>query len=123
MDDLKKELASLRLDDEAPASKRGTWVALMLLIVIGIAGSIYWWGSAALAATEVNTTTPRLERAGEAPAGTALLTASGYVVARRKAVVSAKIQGRLARLNVEEGSRVREGQVIAQLESQDYEAQ
>jgi RND family efflux transporter MFP subunit len=44
-------------------------------------------------------------------------------VARRKAVVSAKIQGRLARLNVEEGSRVREGQVIAQLESQDYDAQ
>ena len=41
--------------------------------------------------------------------GSAILTASGYVVARRKAVVSAKIQGRLAELRVEEGSRVRNG--------------
>jgi len=45
------------------------------------------------------------------------------LVARRKAVVSAKIQGRLAELNVEEGSRVWEGQVIARLDSADYEAQ
>src|SRR5205823_9759791 len=52
-----------------------------------------------------------------------ILTASGYLVARRKAVVSAKIQGRLSKLNVEEGSRVREGDVIARLESSDYEAQ
>lgn len=123
MDDLKKELASLRLDDEAPASRRGTWVVLIALVFIGLAGSIYWWSGSALAATEVETTTPRVERAGGPPGGTALLTASGYVVARRKAVVSAKIQGRLARLNVEEGSRVREGQIIAQLEDQDYVAQ
>ena len=44
-------------------------------------------------------------------------------MARRKAVVSAKIQGRLAELKVEEGSRVREGQLLARLESADYEAQ
>ena len=44
-------------------------------------------------------------------------------MARRKAVVSAKIQGRLAELRVEEGSRVRDGEVIARLESADYEAQ
>jgi RND family efflux transporter MFP subunit len=52
-----------------------------------------------------------------------LLTASGYVVARRRAVVSAKIQGRLEDLLVEEGSRVREGEVIARLERAEYEAQ
>jgi RND family efflux transporter MFP subunit len=51
-----------------------------------------------------------------------VLSASGYVVARRKAVVSAKIQGRLSWLGVEEGSVVREGQVFARLESNDYEA-
>ena len=55
-------------------------------------------------------------------AGTPILTASGYVVARRKAVVSAKIQGRLSDLRVEEGSVVRQGEVIARLESIDYEA-
>jgi RND family efflux transporter MFP subunit len=51
-----------------------------------------------------------------------VLSASGYIVARRKAVVSAKIQGRLSWLGVEEGSVVREGQVFARLESNDYEA-
>ncbi len=56
-------------------------------------------------------------------AGAPLLTASGYIVARRKAVVSAKIQGRLSSLRVEEGSRVREGDVIARLENRDYLAQ
>ncbi len=56
-------------------------------------------------------------------AGAPLLNASGYVVARRKAVVSAKIQGRLSSLRVEEGSRVREGEVIARLENRDYLAQ
>jgi RND family efflux transporter MFP subunit len=53
----------------------------------------------------------------------AILTASGYVVPRRKAVVSAKIQGRLAELRVEEGSRVKEGDILARLESADYSAQ
>jgi RND family efflux transporter MFP subunit len=45
------------------------------------------------------------------------------VVARRKAVVSAKIQGRLSSLKVEEGDRVREGDVIARLEAADVSAQ
>ena len=47
------------------------------------------------------------------------LNASGYVVAQRRAAVSSKITGRLISLMVEEGSRVREGQVIARLEDAD----
>ncbi|HVD76558.1 MAG TPA: efflux RND transporter periplasmic adaptor subunit [Vicinamibacteria bacterium] len=77
----------------------------------------------ALSAPEVETASAAVVRQGEASAGAPILTASGYVVARRKAVVSAKIQGRLAALRVEEGSRVRQNEVIARLESQDYEAQ
>src|SRR5262245_56477083 len=102
MDDLKKELASLRLDDEPAPSRRGTWVALGIIAFIVAAGTIFWWGRETLAATEVDTAAPRIERSGSSLAGTPLLTASGYVVARRKAVVSAKIQGRLAVLRVEE---------------------
>jgi len=77
----------------------------------------------ALLAAEVETVRPTVTRTEQAAVGTPILTASGYVVARRKAVVSAKIQGRLGELRVEEGSRVREGEVIARLESADYEAQ
>ena len=125
MDDLTKALASLRLDDEPRRSRRGTWVSLVLLVVvIAAAGTLFWRGPATLTATAVDTTTPRVERDGQPPSGIPLLTASGYVVARRKAVVSAKIQGRLAQLNVDEGSHVREGQIIARLEGQDdYDAQ
>jgi RND family efflux transporter MFP subunit len=50
------------------------------------------------------------------------ISANGYVVARTKASVSSKILGRLTRIDVTEGSLVREGQVIARLESADYEA-
>jgi RND family efflux transporter MFP subunit len=51
-----------------------------------------------------------------------LLNASGYVVAQRKAAVASKITGRLISLSVEEGNRVKAGQVIARLESDDVNA-
>ncbi len=51
-----------------------------------------------------------------------LLNASGYVVAQRKAAVASKVTGRLVSLSVEEGSKVKAGQVIAKLESEDVAA-
>lgn len=50
------------------------------------------------------------------------LNASGYVVAQRKAAVSSKATGRLERLYVEEGKRVKSGQVIGVLENDDLKA-
>ena len=52
-----------------------------------------------------------------------VLNASGYVVAQRKAAVSTKAQGRLEWLGVTEGSRVKQGEVIARLESLELTAQ
>jgi RND family efflux transporter MFP subunit len=52
----------------------------------------------------------------------AVLTASGYVVARRKAAVASKGTGTLVFLGVEEGDRVKKGQVIARLEDSDVAA-
>lgn len=52
----------------------------------------------------------------------ALLNASGYVVAQRKASVASKITGRLEWLGVEEGNKVKKGQVIARLEGEDAAA-
>ena len=51
-----------------------------------------------------------------------LLNASGYVVAQRKSALASKVTGRLVWLGVEEGSRIRKGEVIARLESEDVEA-
>lgn len=51
-----------------------------------------------------------------------LLNASGYVVAQRKAAVASKITGRLISMSVEEGNRIRKGDVIARLENEDTSA-
>jgi HlyD family secretion protein len=45
------------------------------------------------------------------------LTASGYVVARRKATVAAEITGKVVELFIEEGMIVQSGQVVARLDS------
>ncbi|MEO8039608.1 MAG: efflux RND transporter periplasmic adaptor subunit, partial [Betaproteobacteria bacterium] len=51
-----------------------------------------------------------------------VLTATGYVVAQRKAAVATKATGRLEWLGVAEGSRVKQGEVIARLENHDMAA-
>jgi RND family efflux transporter MFP subunit len=51
-----------------------------------------------------------------------ILTASGYVVAQRKAAVASKGTGRLEYLGVIEGDRVKKGEMIGRLESSDVEA-
>jgi RND family efflux transporter MFP subunit len=51
------------------------------------------------------------------------LNASGYVVAQQKAAVSSKGTGRLDYLGVEEGSRVKKGDMLARLENSDLEAE
>ena len=52
-----------------------------------------------------------------------VLNATGYVVAQRKAAIASKATGRLEWLGVAEGSRVREGEVIARLDNRDVVAQ
>lgn len=53
------------------------------------------------------------------------LSASGYVVARRKATVAAEITGKVVEVFVDEGNSVTEGQVVAKLDNvlaqKDYE--
>jgi RND family efflux transporter MFP subunit len=48
-----------------------------------------------------------------------LLNASGYVVAQRKSSVASKVTGKIVSLLVEEGSRIKQGDIIARLENSD----
>ncbi len=123
MADLKGELATLKIDRSRPERSAWRWTllllvptALVLLVLYGLQVR------RALSAPEIETVTVAVRRDVEPSAGTPILTASGYVVARRQAVVSAKIQGRLEELRVEEGSEVRKGEILARLESSDFEA-
>jgi RND family efflux transporter MFP subunit len=69
---------------------------------------------------EVETTTVLRTSSSQA---SALLTASGYVVAQRKASVASKATGRLVYLGYREGDRVKKNEIIARIESADVEAQ
>ncbi|MEO5761424.1 MAG: efflux RND transporter periplasmic adaptor subunit [Vicinamibacteria bacterium] len=126
MSDLRNDLAGLKIDRAAPPAPR-RWPLFLLVPAVLFLGVVYYLrfqnravevSTAKVTKSEVSSASVRASNAGSP-----LLTASGYIVARRKAVVSAKIQGRLSSLKVEEGSRVREGEIIARLENRDYLAQ
>jgi len=121
------DLSKLRInrDDPPPAVKRALgrvlWLVaaavLVLLVVILVARR----GGAAPVQV-VTVATSGGEGAARGGNGAVAVVANGYVVARTKAAVSAKIPGRLAMLNVSEGSRVEKGDIIARLDNADYAA-
>jgi RND family efflux transporter MFP subunit len=126
MRDLKEELASLRIERDRPPRRWGKTVGWLLLLVVIVAGALYYVLAnpsmgplAAFGAVEVETTQASVQNSGGPGGGTPILTASGYLVARKQSVISSKIQGRLSELRVEEGSVVRGGEVIARLEDAD----
>jgi RND family efflux transporter MFP subunit len=91
------------------------WVVLGALALVVVAGMV----AARNAPLSLPVTRPIAFKAGER---NPVLTASGYLVARHRATLSAKVPGRLAWLGVEEGSRVTKGQVLARLENADLQA-
>lgn len=97
----------------APSRTRIVLILLGLALVVLV--GLYLWGPLK-PAEEVSTAV--VSRLYPAQAYT-VLNASGYVVAQRKAAVSSKSTGRLVFLGVEEGSRVKKGQIIASLENED----
>src|SRR5437870_611019 len=119
------ELASLRIDRSSQGfgpSRRSRWLRRIILwtviIAVLIAGFLFL-KDYLNPGIEVQLATASLTSPAQA---NAVLTASGYVVARRKAAVAAKGTGTLMFLGVEEGDRVKKGQVVARLEDSDVAA-
>ncbi len=113
-------LKDLRIDRSAPARSNIGWVLLVVVVVALAAAGGWWWFGQAQAAT-VRTATVQ-ESAGSGAPG-AVLNATGYVTARRKATLAAKITGKLTEVNVEEGMHVKEGHVVARLEDTTSQAE
>lgn len=111
-------LRGLRIDrSAAPAGRRRRrlwpWVAAA---VVGMGAVAAWL---APRATEVRVSSVVQSTASQQYVE---LTASGYVVAQRRAAVSSKAAGRLMELHVREGSPVRKGELIARLDDSDVRA-
>ncbi|MFO1496282.1 MAG: efflux RND transporter periplasmic adaptor subunit [Lysobacterales bacterium] len=115
-------LSQLRIERGAPAAapaRAGVpWWVLVLLLVLGGAG--WWWSTRAPAAIRVDTA---VAVAANTQASNSVLDASGYVVARRQATVSAQVTGKVREVLIEEGMRVEAGQVLATLEDTQQQAQ
>ena len=119
------DLASLRIDRSSPGTGFGKtrrrfgklfiWLALLLVL----AGAVFFLKDFLNPGVEVRLATAALTSPAQAQS---VLTASGYVTARRKAAVASKGTGRLVYLGVEEGDQVKRGQVIARLEDDDVTA-
>jgi RND family efflux transporter MFP subunit len=129
-------LGQLSINDgqRAEARSDGGWLRITLVAVVFAAlgaGVTYFFvgsqetpGVIAVSAPSPVTqnaseaTTPGAPQAANKPSGSAaILSASGYVVARRQATVSAEITGRVSEILIEEGMRVEGGQVVARLDS------
>jgi multidrug resistance efflux pump len=57
------------------------------------------------------------------PAGTVVLESKGYIVPVHQIQVSPKVSGLVIELNIKEGMHVKEGTVLARLETVEYEAE
>ena len=117
---LKDELASLRIDKSARGGGgRGALIVVVLMLLAVGAGVVYWARREPV--TEIRTAEAAV-RSGAAGAANAVLNASGYVTARRRATVSSKVTGKVMEIFVEEGKAVRQGQVLARLDDSQLRA-
>lgn len=110
-------LKQLRIDRSSPlSSKKKNWTKWLFILAVIIAAGAFMLRPRPqeVQVSSVITTYPSQQYAQ--------LTASGYVVAQRRAAVASKATGRLIWLNVREGSKVKQGEIIAKLDASDVQA-
>ena len=119
------DLSSLRINRSSPAAQTprksrsyGKLLIWLLALAALLAAGMFLKGLFE-SGIEVQLATASMSSPSQA---NAVLTASGYVVARRKAAVASKGTGTLVYLGVDEGDKVKKGQVIARLEDSDVAA-
>ncbi|HEX2228214.1 MAG TPA: efflux RND transporter periplasmic adaptor subunit [Candidatus Binatia bacterium] len=122
MDSRDDDLASLRIDRSSfgarasKARRRIKKTALWLVALALLAGAVLVAKNVLSPGIEVRVASAVFTSPAQAQS---VLTASGYVVARRQAAVASKGTGRLVYLGVDEGDQVKKGEVIARLENAD----
>src|SRR6478735_6689989 len=117
MNDKSALLDSLKIE-RAPI-KRGPspwlYAGLGAALLIAAGAGWYLWPDNSIT---VHAVTAASEGSGGASGSG--LDASGYVVPRRIATLSAKIQGKVMEVNFEEGQKVKAGEIVARLDDSNY---
>jgi RND family efflux transporter MFP subunit len=115
------DLSRLKIDRTAQGGpvRRRNWMRYGIGAIVVVAAAVWIWSRFAAPPT-VETATVASVYPSQSYT---MLNAAGYVVPERKAALSSKATGRLEWLGVLEGSRVKENDVIARLESNDVRAQ
>jgi multidrug resistance efflux pump len=113
---------SLRLPSQAP--RRGGWLpwalcGILLLTSVGFGFLAFTPGRGQTAETA-----KPADRETDAVAGSGnvVLESKGYIIPAHQIQVSPKVGGLVTELNVEEGMRVQKGDVLARIETDNYEA-
>lgn len=122
--ELLRQLKIDRSQKESPGNENGKparivrWLLGIVLALLAL-GAVAWF-VAARRPVEIQPAPSPASTATVAPSSAAdagtVLQATGYVTARRQATVSAQITGTLTEVLIEEGDRVKKGQVLARLE-------
>ncbi len=107
-----------RIDTSGPKTTRKAIIVAGVVLALSLLG-YFGYTSFLASPTEVDAATVTMTYPSSA---NAVLTASGYIVAQQKASIASKATGRLVYLGVEEGDRVKKGQIIARIEEQDVQA-
>jgi RND family efflux transporter MFP subunit len=120
MDPQKPTLDDLRIkrSDKPESNLRIRPVAIGIFVLVLAAGVIWWLTRPK--AIEVRTAVAH--EIGGASGDHTVLNASGYVTARRTATVSSKVTGKVVEVLIEEGMKVKEGQVLARLDDTNIKA-
>jgi HlyD family secretion protein len=121
MDQPKPALDDLRIKrSDLPESNSRIRPVAIGLVVLVLAALVIWWLTRPKA-IEIQTAVAR--EIGSAAGGDhTVLNASGYVTARRAATVSSKVTGKVVEVFIEEGMKVKEGQVVARLDDTNVKA-
>jgi RND family efflux transporter MFP subunit len=114
-------LNQLRIDRSEPPPSGKPFIWWIIGAVVVLAAAILWYMSRP-GATPVRTAVAQAAQGSTAMSAASLLDASGYVVARRRATVAAKVTGKVVEVTLEEGQKVSAGQVIARLDDSNARA-
>lgn len=143
---LQEKVRSLRLSEaeSAPRSGSGVWILAVPVLLLAASTAYFAFETFRLkaeqvvvkpsdsdassstgsstASTAVPASTTNANTPAAPPPGTVVLESKGYIIPAHQILVTPKVSGMVLRLNIEEGKRVKQGDVLAELETTDYKA-